>query len=59
MPIIPKSPTPVFGADDFNSIQGVTITGAFNKFFAINPASTLTKAECEEMFNNEGSVILP
>jgi len=59
MPIIPKSPTPVFGSDDFNSIQGVTIAGAFNKFFAANEFSTLSKAECEEMFNNEESIITP
>lgn len=59
MPILPRSPTPIFGADDFNSTQGVTIVGAFNKFFAANPASTLTKAECEQMFNNEESIITP
>ena len=59
MPIIPISPTPAFGADNFPSIQGLTITGAFSKFFAANPSSTLTKAECEDMFNNEESIITP
>jgi len=53
MPIIPKATDPLFGADDFNSTQGVTIVGAFNKFFKRVPAGTLTKAECEKIFNND------
>jgi len=57
MPIIPKVPTPEFGSEDFNSIQGVTITGAFAKVFARLPATTLSKLECEQIFNNQEASI--
>lgn len=57
MPIIPKSPVPLFGADNFNSTQGVTIVGAFNKVFARLPGTSLDKAECEQIFNNQESLI--
>lgn len=57
MPIIPQGTPPEFGDDDFNSTQGVTIVGAFNKLFARLPSTTLTKAECETIFNNEEATI--
>ncbi len=58
MPIIPKSPTPLFGADNFNSTQGSTIVGEFNKLFARLPGTSLDKGECEQMFNNEEASIV-
>lgn len=57
MPIIPQSTDPLFGADNFNSTQGVTIVGAFNKLFDRLPSTTLTKAECESVFNNREDII--
>lgn len=58
MPIIPRSPVPIFGSNDFNSIQGTTITNAFAKLFARLPATTLTKAEVESIFNNQEATIV-
>jgi len=57
MPIIPDATAPVFGADDFNSTQGVTIVGAFHKLFTRLPSATLTQAECEQIFNNDEATI--
>ncbi len=59
MPIIPIDPTPVFGADNFPSVEGFWLVGQFDKFFAANPASTLTKGEVEQFCNNEESVVTP
>lgn len=59
MPIIPIDPTPVFGADNFPAVEGNWIVGQFDKFFAANPASTLTKTEVEEFCNNEASTVTP
>lgn len=57
MPIIPQSTAPIFGADDFNSTQGVTIVGAFHKLFTRLPSTTLTQAEVEQVFNNDEATI--
>ena len=64
MPIIPKVPTPTFADIDnavgnFNSVQGVTIVGAFHKLFTRIPATTLTIVEVEQVFNNQEAIIAP
>jgi len=59
LPIVPIDPTPTLGSDNFPAVEGFWLVGQFDKFFAANGASTLTKAEVEQFCNNEESVVTP